>query len=181
MAKWFVLSSFLLSTFVLGQGPLILITKKSSDKGIATVAGRVQSDTPGMIGVSVDNAGVRYSTIADPQGMWAITFRPTVLDFEVRAWMVDDPTLETVVSSKLDALPAGAAPWNKVVSTMGGGPTLENVQFFVQGQLRSRIEEQRRRCDKDGGWFEHTQWATNCHFMHHQFRCIAKATCWCRE
>jgi len=66
------------------------------------VGGQVTGSVQGPIGVSVEDGGIRYSTIADPSGTWALVFRHTAVDFTVSAWLLDKPS---VVSRHEESLP----------------------------------------------------------------------------
>lgn len=83
----FVLFCFnLLASVSYSSEPEVTITTKSSYNGFGIVAGKVISKDQGAVGVSLENGGIRYSTIADPAGSWAIVFRHSTINFTVRAW-----------------------------------------------------------------------------------------------
>ena len=79
----------LATCFAFAGEPQVTITTKSTYNGYATVGGRVISATREPVGVSVDNGGIRYSTLADPSGSWAIVFRHASVNFTVRAWTLN--------------------------------------------------------------------------------------------
>lgn len=57
---------------------------------LGIVAGTAKGDAPGPIYVTVDNAGLFYTTLADQKGNWAVTFRYFSTTVTVDAWQFDN-------------------------------------------------------------------------------------------
>jgi len=172
---------FLLAGAVYANEPQVVITTKTSLNGYGTVAGRVTSDAKGLIGVSLDNGGVRYSTVADPSGTWAIVFRHAATNFTVRAWSVDNPTVETTAEDRLD-IPAelAALPWSQTVYATESASSESSAKYRTQTTLNWRIDQQKTRCRNDHGRFEHSVWQMTCNKVGSQHKCTGSATCRCR-
>lgn len=71
--------------------PDIVLTHKNSYNGYAFVAGKVTSKEKLPIGITVEIGGAKFSTVSDPTGNWALTFRHLAVNFSVTAWRFDAP------------------------------------------------------------------------------------------
>ena len=73
-----------LSTFAAVPEPVL--DYKNSYNGYGTFAGRLSAKPAEALGITVDNGGIKFSTITDKQGNWAITFRQRVIYSDITAW-----------------------------------------------------------------------------------------------
>jgi hypothetical protein len=161
--------------------PEIVITTKNAYNGFGTVAGRVVSDGKEAIGVSLDNGGIRYSTIADPSGTWAIVFRHVAVNFVVKAWKMGEPGRTASAEDKLplEVVERGL-PWTQTVSATESSSSESSAKYLTQTSLRWRIDQQKYRCDRDKGRFDYYTWQPTCNKSGHTYRCTGTATCHCR-
>lgn len=93
---------FLLATSLTASAsePEIVLTQKNSYNGYAFVAGKVVSKIKGPVGITIEIAGVKFSTISDPSGNWGIVFRHIAVNFNVIAWNFEDSSLRVAELSE---------------------------------------------------------------------------------
>lgn len=66
--------------------PDVVLDFKNSYNGYGTFAGHLTSTPTAPVGITVDNGGLKFSTIADKDGNWAISFRQRVVMSDITAW-----------------------------------------------------------------------------------------------
>src|SRR5262245_55196468 len=85
--KRLVLLGLALSHLTLfAEEPQIVITFKNSANGYGTVAGRVVSSKGKPVGITVQNGGLKFSSISDLDGSWGLVFPHRAVNFTVTAW-----------------------------------------------------------------------------------------------
>lgn len=77
--------------FAVADVPELVLKYKNSYGGYATFAGKLGTKPAEPIGVTVDNAGLKFSTITDKEGNWAITFRQHAVTSDITAWSFSRP------------------------------------------------------------------------------------------
>ena len=60
-----------------------------SSTGLGVVSGKAKGDNPGPVYITVNNAGLKYTTLADPKGNWTVTYRYYSKTVEAEAWQPD--------------------------------------------------------------------------------------------
>ena len=83
----FISLMVLLNSFVLlaGEEPQITLSYQNSHNFYATVAGQVIARKATPFLVSVENAGLKYTTITDESGHFGIVFRHLAVHYNVSA------------------------------------------------------------------------------------------------
>jgi len=77
-------------TGVLLAKPDVTIDFVRVTNGLGIVAGTAKGDAPAPVYVTVDNAGLLYTTLADRKGNWAVTFRYFSTTVTADAWQFDN-------------------------------------------------------------------------------------------
>lgn len=90
MKKTILLALATLWTNVLFAKPAVTIDFVRVTNPLGIVAGTAKGDTTGPVYVTVDNAGLLYTTLADQKGHWAVTFRYFSTTVTADAWQFDN-------------------------------------------------------------------------------------------
>jgi len=73
-----------------GSVPEPVLDHKNSYNGYGTFAGHLSAKPAEPLGITVDNGGVKFSTITDKEGNWAISFRQRVIYSDITAWSLSN-------------------------------------------------------------------------------------------
>ena len=82
----------LFSTSVFATVPDVVIDFQVGFSGYETVGGHLASPPASPVGITIAGGGVKFSTLTDRDGNWAITLRQFGLQAEVTAWDFSNPT-----------------------------------------------------------------------------------------
>lgn len=82
-----VLIAFLSATSqAFADVPEPVVTHASSYQGHATIAGRLSSNPDAVTGITVENGGLKYSTITDAEGNWSVVIRHRSVSYSVKSF-----------------------------------------------------------------------------------------------
>ena len=91
MKSLFLFLSSLIATCAMAAAPDVVLDFKNAYNGYGTFAGHLASKPVSPVAVSVSNGGLKYSTVVDKDGNWAITFRLLTVQSDISAWELSNP------------------------------------------------------------------------------------------
>lgn len=62
----------------------------------ATVAGRLTSLPTSPVGITIENGGIKYSTLTDAEGRWGIVFKYRSARYSVSAFELNDTSVQSL-------------------------------------------------------------------------------------
>ena len=82
--------------------PDVVLDYKNSYNGYGTFAGHLSEKPSVSLGLTVNNGGIKFSTITDKDGNWAISFRQRVITSDITVWSLSNSDSSTPMRFKLE-------------------------------------------------------------------------------
>lgn len=132
--------------------PDVVITESSSYGGYGTIAGKLTSKPSSSVGVSVENGNIRYSTVTDEEGKWAIVIRHRSSKVQAYSWDLNIPADRSTEQAL--SLPAAVTniefasqlPWFERAEASASSLNESSARWDAEYSVRSKVSRIERRC-----------------------------------